>query len=55
MLEDEFIDQRLCLGFKDAALAEDVVQDVFLAAYNSLDRLNNPGSFSTWLYSIASG
>ena len=34
-------------------LAEDIVQEVFLTAYNALPQLSDPGSFPSWLYSIA--
>ena len=32
---------------------EDLTQEVFLRAYNNLARLKDPGSFKSWLYSIA--
>ena len=34
-------------------LAEDIVQEVFVTAYNALPQLSDPGSFPSWLYSIA--
>jgi RNA polymerase sigma-70 factor (ECF subfamily) len=37
----------------DKHMSEDVVQEVFLAAYNSLSRIENPSSFSAWHNSIA--
>ena len=33
--------------------SQDVVQTTFIKAYNSLDKLQDTGSFSSWLYSIA--
>lgn len=33
--------------------AEDLTQDVFLAAFRSLDALKDPRSFSSWLFGIA--
>lgn len=33
--------------------AEDVAQDAFLSAFESLDELDNPESFGAWLYRIA--
>ena len=37
----------------DRQLAEDAVQDVFLAAYQALPKLQNPNSFGSWLGTIA--
>ena len=42
--------RRLCA---DATLAEDLTQDTFLAAYQSLTTWNRRGAFSTWLCGIA--
>ena len=33
--------------------AQDLTQDTFVKAYQNLDRLSNPGRFSSWLYKIA--
>lgn len=38
---------------KENDLAEDVIQDVFIAAYRNLDRLREPAAFSGWLSTIA--
>lgn len=38
---------------KSRELAEDIVQEVFVTAYNALPQLSDPGSFPSWLYSIA--
>ena len=37
----------------DQALAEDLVQEIFLAALGSLDRFRGDSQLYTWLYSIA--
>src|SRR4051794_28921203 len=37
----------------DRAEAEDLAQEVFLAAWRGLRRFRSEASFSTWLYSIA--
>jgi RNA polymerase sigma factor (sigma-70 family) len=37
----------------DDARAEDIVQEVFLAALRSIDRLDRPAGFKPWLYRIA--
>lgn len=45
---------RTCMGFlhnKDDA--EDLTQDVFIQAYQSLSRFRGNAAFSTWLYRIA--
>jgi RNA polymerase sigma-70 factor, ECF subfamily len=45
---------RLCLRFLgDYHEAEDTAQDVFVKAYNSLQRFRFESSFFTWLYRIA--
>jgi RNA polymerase sigma-70 factor, ECF subfamily len=44
---------RTCMGFlhnKDDA--EDLTQDVFIQAYQSLSRFRGNAAFSTWLYRI---
>lgn len=38
---------------RDRAAAEDIVQDTFLAAMKSLDRLDNPERVEAWLVRIA--
>ncbi|MEE8585414.1 MAG: RNA polymerase sigma factor, partial [Acidobacteriota bacterium] len=38
----------------DSALAEDVLQDVFLLIYRKLRWLRDPGLFRSWAYRIAS-
>ena len=43
--------RRLCCG--DSALADDIAQETFLAAYRGLPRYRAQGRFSSWLYRIA--
>ena len=38
---------------RDATLAEDLTQDTFLAAYQSLERYDGSCKLSTWLCQIA--
>jgi len=45
---------RTCMGFlhnKDDA--DDLTQDIFIQAYQSLSRFKSEAAFSTWLYRIA--
>ena len=45
---------RTCMGFlhgKDDA--EDLTQDIFISAYQSLNKFKGQSAFSTWLYRIA--
>jgi len=45
---------RTCMGFvHDKEEAEDLTQDVFVQAYQSLDGFREDSSFSTWIYRIA--
>ncbi len=45
---------RTCMGFlHNKEDAEDLTQDVFIQAYQSLSRFKGESAFSTWLYSIA--
>lgn len=37
----------------DFQTAEDLTQDTFTKAYRNLDRLSDPGRFSSWVYKIA--
>ena len=43
-----------CTSFNlDAARCEDIIQEVWLAAYRSLGRLRSVAKFRSWLYDIA--
>lgn len=43
----------LCLSFlRNQTQAEDAAQEIFIKAYQSLDRFRGSSSFSTWLYRI---
>ncbi|GAB4022843.1 RNA polymerase sigma factor [Spirosoma migulaei] len=45
---------RKCLSMtKDAEMAQDYTQDIFIKAFEKFDSFQNRSSFSTWLYSIA--
>ncbi len=44
----------LCLRWLgDSAVAEEIAQDTFVAAYRAMDRFRGEAKLSTWLYSIA--
>jgi RNA polymerase sigma factor (sigma-70 family) len=46
---------RRCLSMtRDAELAQDYTQDIFIRMFTRLDRFEGRSSFSTWLYTIAS-
>ncbi len=45
---------RTCVGFlHNKEEAEDLAQEVFIQAYQSLERFRGNAAFSTWLYRIA--
>lgn len=45
---------RTCIGFvHDKDDADDLTQEVFIQAYQSLSRFRSDSAFSTWLYRIA--
>lgn len=44
---------RRTLGESAPATADDVMQQIWLAAYERLPRLSHPGAFRVWLYRIA--
>lgn len=42
--------RRVC---RDSALADDVAQDVFVAAWTRLGQLRDPAAFRSWLFAMA--
>lgn len=42
-----------CVYLRDAALAEDAVQETFIKAYKAMDSFRGESSERTWLYAIA--
>lgn len=45
---------RKCLSMtKDADMAQDYTQDIFIKAFEKFDSFQNRSTFSTWLYSIS--
>jgi RNA polymerase sigma-70 factor, ECF subfamily len=45
---------RTCMGFlHDKDDADDLTQDVFIQAYQSLNKFKGESAFSTWIYRIA--
>ena len=45
---------RTCMGFlHDKDDADDLTQEVFIQAYQSLNKFKNDSAFSTWIYRIA--
>lgn len=45
---------KLCLGYTgDEEVAQDLMQDVFVKAWNNLDKFRQEAMLSTWLYRIA--
>lgn len=46
---------RLCLGYTgDEEIAQDLLQETFIAVWSSLDTFRGEASLSTWIYRIAS-
>lgn len=45
---------KLCLGYTgDAALAQDLLQETFLRAWNAMAQFRGDAKWSTWIYRIA--
>ena len=45
---------KLCLGYTgDAVLAEDLVQEAFIAVWNNMEQFRGDSSWGTWIYRIA--
>lgn len=46
--------RKLCLGYTgDAAQAEDLLQESFIAVWNNMHRFRGDSKWSTWIYRIA--
>ena len=55
-LYEDFSDKvfKTCIGFThNTEDAEDLVQEVFVEVYNSIDKFRNDSKLSTWIYRIA--
>jgi RNA polymerase sigma-70 factor (ECF subfamily) len=46
--------RKLCLGYTgDAVLAQDLLQDTFIAVWNNMQNFRGDAKWSTWIYRIA--
>lgn len=46
--------RKLCLGYTgDAILAQDLLQETFIAVWNNMHRFRGDAKWSTWIYRIA--
>ena len=46
--------KKLCLGYTgDAVLAQDLLQETFIAVWNNMQQLRADAKWSTWIYRIA--
>jgi len=46
--------KKLCLGYTgDAALAQDLLQETFIAVWNNMQKFRADSKWSTWIYRIA--
>ncbi len=46
--------KKLCLGYTgDAALAQDLLQETFIAVWNNMQKFRADAKWSTWIYRIA--
>lgn len=46
--------KKLCLGYTgDAALAQDLLQETFIAVWNNMQKFRGDSKWSTWIYRIA--
>lgn len=46
--------KKLCLGYTgDASLAQDLLQETFIAVWNNMEKFRADASWSTWIYRIA--
>lgn len=46
--------KKLCLGYTgDAALAQDLLQETFIAVWNNMQGFRGEAKWSTWIYRVA--
>lgn len=46
--------EKLCLGYTgDASLAQDLLQETFIAVWNNMQKFRADSKWSTWIYRIA--
>jgi RNA polymerase sigma-70 factor (ECF subfamily) len=46
--------KKLCLGYTgDAVLAQDLLQETFMAVWNNMQKFRGDAKWSTWIYRIA--
>jgi len=46
--------RKLCLGYTgDAVLAQDLLQETFIAVWNNMEKFRGDAKWSTWIYRIA--
>jgi RNA polymerase sigma factor (sigma-70 family) len=46
--------RKLCLGYTgDAVLAQDLLQETFIAVWNNMQKFRGDAKWSTWIYRIA--
>jgi len=46
--------RKLCLGYTgDAVLAQDLLQETFIAVWNNMQKFRGDARWSTWIYRIA--
>jgi RNA polymerase sigma factor (sigma-70 family) len=46
--------RKLCLGYTgDAVLAQDLLQETFIAVWNNMGKFRGDAKWSTWIYRIA--
>ena len=46
--------RKLCLGYTgDAVLAQDLLQETFIAVWNNMQKFRRDARWSTWIYRIA--
>lgn len=51
-LYGEELKRTAFLYVHDLALAEDIIQEVFISCYKNIDKFNHNSSYKTWLYRI---